>query len=173
MIVYLAQDIPAYVMYCVNGESGSSLLIESTDSMIYMYIPFFLVLISALYTRYFLHAFTYTHSHSHSNSLSLQSPLNQTCTGRDSDRDGISDGCDNCPSIFNPSQTPRDCPSLRGVCSAHYSGGILWNPMPEGYSDTKPCPLPSIGECLCMYGLIVLVFMYVWFNSIGVYVCMV
>ena len=34
MIVYLAQDIPAFVMYCVNGESGSSLLIESTDSMI-------------------------------------------------------------------------------------------------------------------------------------------
>ena len=24
-----------FVMYCVNGESGSSLLIESTDSMIY------------------------------------------------------------------------------------------------------------------------------------------
>ena len=47
MIVYLARDIPAFVMYCVNGESGSSLLIESTDSMIlrrgvhanvYMYI---------------------------------------------------------------------------------------------------------------------------------------
>ena len=34
MIVYLAQDIPAFVMYFVNGESGSSLLIESTDSMI-------------------------------------------------------------------------------------------------------------------------------------------
>ena len=33
MIVYLARDIPAFVMYCVNGESGSSLLIESTDSM--------------------------------------------------------------------------------------------------------------------------------------------
>ena len=32
MIVYLARDIPAFVMYCVNGESGSSLLIESTDS---------------------------------------------------------------------------------------------------------------------------------------------
>ena len=30
----LARDIPAFVMYCVNGESGSSLLIESTDSMI-------------------------------------------------------------------------------------------------------------------------------------------
>ena len=34
MLVYLARDIPAFVMYCVNGESGSSLLIESTDSMI-------------------------------------------------------------------------------------------------------------------------------------------
>ena len=34
MIVYLARDIPAFVMYCVNGESGSSLLIESTYSMI-------------------------------------------------------------------------------------------------------------------------------------------
>ena len=32
--VPIAQDIPAFVMYCVNGESGSSLLIESTDSMI-------------------------------------------------------------------------------------------------------------------------------------------
>ena len=26
---------PAFVMYCVNGASRSSLLIESTDSMIY------------------------------------------------------------------------------------------------------------------------------------------
>ena len=35
MIVYLAQDIPAFVMYCVYGESRSSLAIESsTDSMI-------------------------------------------------------------------------------------------------------------------------------------------
>ena len=34
MIVYLARDIPAFVMYCVNGDSGSSLLIASTDSMI-------------------------------------------------------------------------------------------------------------------------------------------
>ena len=34
MIVYLARDIQAFVMYCVNGTSGSSLLIESTDSMI-------------------------------------------------------------------------------------------------------------------------------------------
>ena len=34
MIVYLARDITAFLMYCVNGESGSSILIESTDSMI-------------------------------------------------------------------------------------------------------------------------------------------
>ena len=34
VIVYLARDIPAFVMYCVNGTSRSSLLIESTDSMI-------------------------------------------------------------------------------------------------------------------------------------------
>ena len=34
MIVYLARDIPAFLMYCVKGESGSSRLIESTDSMI-------------------------------------------------------------------------------------------------------------------------------------------
>ena len=34
VIVYLARDIPAFVMHCVNGESGSSLLIESTDSMV-------------------------------------------------------------------------------------------------------------------------------------------
>ena len=37
MVVYLVQDIPAFVMYCVYGESRSSLLIESTDSMIYIY----------------------------------------------------------------------------------------------------------------------------------------
>ena len=39
VIVYLARDIPAFVMYCVNGESGSSLLIESTDSMIFQAVP--------------------------------------------------------------------------------------------------------------------------------------
>ena len=33
MIVYLARAIQAFVMYCVNGTSCSSLLIESTDSM--------------------------------------------------------------------------------------------------------------------------------------------
>ena len=40
MIVYLAQDILPFVMYCVHGESGSSLLIEFTDCMIYiMFLP--------------------------------------------------------------------------------------------------------------------------------------
>ena len=34
MIVYLAQDILPFVMYCVNGKPRLSLLIESTDSMI-------------------------------------------------------------------------------------------------------------------------------------------
>ena len=33
MIVYLARDIPAFVMYCVNGASRSMLLIEFTDYM--------------------------------------------------------------------------------------------------------------------------------------------
>ena len=32
MIVYLARAIQAFVMYCVNGTSRSSLLIESTNS---------------------------------------------------------------------------------------------------------------------------------------------
>ena len=34
VMVYLARDIPAFVMYCVYGESRSYLLIESIDSMI-------------------------------------------------------------------------------------------------------------------------------------------
>ena len=33
-IVYLARNIPTFVMYCIYGTSRSSLLIESTDSMI-------------------------------------------------------------------------------------------------------------------------------------------
>ena len=32
--MYLARDIPPFVMYCVNGKPRSSLLIESTDSII-------------------------------------------------------------------------------------------------------------------------------------------
>ena len=35
MIVYLARDIPAFVMYCIYGESRSSLLKESTDSILF------------------------------------------------------------------------------------------------------------------------------------------
>ena len=38
VIVYLARDIPPFVMYCVYGEFGSSLLIESTDSIYKSYI---------------------------------------------------------------------------------------------------------------------------------------
>ena len=34
VIVYLARDIPVFVMYCVYGASCLSLLIESIDSMI-------------------------------------------------------------------------------------------------------------------------------------------
>ena len=34
VIVYLARDIRPFVIYCVNGKPRSSLLIESTDSMI-------------------------------------------------------------------------------------------------------------------------------------------
>ena len=32
VIVFLARDIPPFVMYCVNGKPRSSLFIESTDS---------------------------------------------------------------------------------------------------------------------------------------------
>ena len=39
MIVYLARDISPFIMYCACGESGSSLLIESTDSMILILKP--------------------------------------------------------------------------------------------------------------------------------------
>ena len=34
MVVYLARDILPFVMYCINGKPRSSLIIESTDSMI-------------------------------------------------------------------------------------------------------------------------------------------
>ena len=34
MIVYLTRYIPPFVMYWINGKPRSSLLIESTDSMI-------------------------------------------------------------------------------------------------------------------------------------------
>ena len=38
MIVYLARDILPFVKYCVNRKPCSSLLIESTDSMIIIII---------------------------------------------------------------------------------------------------------------------------------------
>ena len=38
MKVYPSRDILPFVMYCVNGKPRSSLLIESTDSMIPLYI---------------------------------------------------------------------------------------------------------------------------------------
>ena len=43
--MYLARDIPAFVMYCVYGESRSSLLIESVDSMIIMIIIIIIIII--------------------------------------------------------------------------------------------------------------------------------
>ena len=57
--MYLSQDIRAFVMYCVYGESRSSLLIESNDSMvfftgqlvgIYIYIYIYIY-----YLRSFMH----------------------------------------------------------------------------------------------------------------------
>ena len=38
------RDIPAFVMYCVYGASRSSLLIESTDSMIDFLIQWNLII---------------------------------------------------------------------------------------------------------------------------------
>ena len=38
VIVFLARDIPPFVMYCVNGKPRSSLFIESTDCTILIYI---------------------------------------------------------------------------------------------------------------------------------------
>ena len=43
--MYLARDIPAFVMYCVYGESRSFLLIESVDSMIIMIIIIIIIII--------------------------------------------------------------------------------------------------------------------------------
>ena len=45
MIVYLTRDIPAFVTYCVNGASRSSLLIESTNSMISMWMDEYMLYI--------------------------------------------------------------------------------------------------------------------------------
>ena len=52
MIVYQARDISAFVMYCVNGESGSFLLIESTGSMIISKVSSCL----AVYNNYYIFA---------------------------------------------------------------------------------------------------------------------
>ena len=41
MKVYPSRDIRPFVMYCVNGKPRSSLLIESTDSMISRHEPGF------------------------------------------------------------------------------------------------------------------------------------
>ena len=38
MIVYLSRDIRPFVIYCVNGKPRSSLLIESTDSIVLILI---------------------------------------------------------------------------------------------------------------------------------------
>ena len=61
MIVFLARDIQAFVMYCVNGTSGSSLLIESTDSMIHV------IYILELYGY-----FTLTHLHNKVHTLCIE-----------------------------------------------------------------------------------------------------
>ena len=61
MIVYLARDIPEFVMYCVNGESGSSLLIESTDSMIVLLYHH--VYRAGVYTHTYTHIHTHVHTH--------------------------------------------------------------------------------------------------------------
>ena len=50
MIVYLARAIQAFVMYCVNGTSRSSLLIVSTYSMIVFGLCVLLLLLLLLGT---------------------------------------------------------------------------------------------------------------------------
>ena len=54
MEVFLALDIPPFVMYCVNGKPRSSLFIESTDSMIYTYCRTgFTVDVNKMFTKSF------------------------------------------------------------------------------------------------------------------------
>ena len=48
MKVYPSRDIRPFVMYCVNGKPRSSLLIESTDSMIESTDSMILILILIL-----------------------------------------------------------------------------------------------------------------------------
>ena len=49
MIVYVARDIPAFVMYCVYGEFGSSLLIESTDYDIHVYVYIYITIMAYMH----------------------------------------------------------------------------------------------------------------------------
>ena len=65
--MYLARAIQGFVMYYINGTSRSSLLIESTDSMIYIfftvavntYVPIFWGLDTCGGRKY---THTYTHT---------------------------------------------------------------------------------------------------------------
>ena len=66
MIVHLARDIPAFVMYCVYGASCSSLLIESTDSMIKLQ-----VLIVLPDTEMALKTFCCLHTHKESTCINF------------------------------------------------------------------------------------------------------
>ena len=68
MIVYPARDIHPFVMYCVNGKPCSSLLIESTDSMIFSYHY------AATHTHTHTHTRTHTHTHTHTHTVP-HSPL--------------------------------------------------------------------------------------------------
>ena len=58
MKVYPPRDIRPFVMYCVNGKPRSSLLIESTDSMIlfnsYVYYYTLIVLIINIIIEQFI-----------------------------------------------------------------------------------------------------------------------
>ena len=45
--MYVARDMPTFVMYCVNAESRSSVLLESTE---YIYIIIFIYIGRALHS---------------------------------------------------------------------------------------------------------------------------
>ena len=69
--VYLARVIPAFVMYCVNGASCSSILIESTDSISpYLHtsiLPYYLWLYYHLTSLYLsIHSSILQHSYTSS-----------------------------------------------------------------------------------------------------------
>ena len=57
MIVYLARDIPAFVMYCINGESGSSLLIESVtkETRVVVFTRFTVIIIIIIIVYLFIY----------------------------------------------------------------------------------------------------------------------